>query len=91
MAYVWEAIVLGIKEVVVSHLYMYTNCFFDLLPTHSVQVTEEYWARGGGGGGHCLFEGSYPLTNYHPHFSDLSAPEFSLTAPYFWDLQITTL
>ena len=38
----------------------------------------------GGGGGHCLFEGSYQLPNYCPCFSRPSAPEFSLTAPYFW-------
>ena len=43
-------------------------------------------ARGGGGGGHCLFEGSHPLPNYHTRFSELPAPEFSLTAPYFGEL-----
>ena len=34
--------------------------------------------RGGGGGsergGDCLFEGRYPLPNYRPRFSALSAP-----------------
>ena len=28
----------------------------------------------GRGGGHCLFEGRYPLPNYRPRFSSLSAP-----------------
>ena len=46
---------------------------------------------GGGGGGHCLFGRSYPMPNYRPRFSGLSAPEFSLTAPYFWELQTTAL
>ena len=41
---------------------------------------------GGRGGGHCLFEGSYPLPNYHPHFSGLSSPHLSLTVPYFVEL-----
>ena len=30
----------------------------------------------GGGGGHCLFEGSYPLPNYRPRFSGLYALSF---------------
>ena len=38
---------------------------------------------GGGGGGYWLFEGRYPLPNYQTRFSKLSAPKFSLTAPYF--------
>ena len=42
---------------------------------------------GGGGGGHFLFEGNYPLPNYRPCFSGLSSPEFSLTAPYFWEFE----
>ena len=37
----------------------------------------------GGGGGHCLFEGNYPLPNYPPRFSGLSAPEFFLPPPIF--------
>ena len=42
--------------------------------------------QGLGGGGHCLFKGRYPLPIYRPRFSGLSAPEFSLTAPYFGGL-----
>ena len=56
----------------------------------SVAETVERMAPGRGGG-HCLFEGYYPLTNYHPRFSGLSAPELSLTTPYFWELQTTAL
>ena len=33
--------------------------------------------------GHCLFEGWYPLPNYRPCFSALSAPQSFFTAPYF--------
>ena len=42
-------------------------------------------------GGHCLFEGSYWMPNYRPRFFGLSAPEFSLTPPYFLELQTTVL
>ena len=44
---------------------------------------------GGSGevGGHCLFEGRYPLPNY---YSGLSIPQFSLST-YFWELQTTVL
>ena len=38
---------------------------------------------GGGGGGHCLFEGRYPPPNYSPIFFKVSAPKVSLTDPYF--------
>ena len=34
-------------------------------------------------GGHCLFEGRYPLPNYRPHFSALSAPQSFLPPPIF--------
>ena len=40
---------------------------------------------GWGGGGHCLFEGRYPLPNYRPCFSALAVPHSFFTAPYFWD------
>ena len=43
------------------------------------------------GGGHWLFEGNYPLPNYRPRFSGPSTPEFSLTAPYFWEFETTAL
>ena len=36
----------------------------------------------GGGGGHCLFEGRYPLPNY-PCFASLTAPEFFLIVLFF--------
>ena len=35
------------------------------------------------GGGALLFEGRYPQPNYGPSFLALSAPQFSLTAPFF--------
>ena len=44
-----------------------------------------------GGGGHYLFEGNYPLPNYRPRFSGLSAPAFSVAAAYFWELQTIAL
>ena len=37
----------------------------------------------GGGGGHCLFECKYPLPNYRPCFSVLSAGQSFFIAPYF--------
>ena len=41
----------------------------------------------GQGGGHCLFEGRYPLPNYRPwflvHVMCVFSPQFSLTASYF--------
>ena len=43
-------------------------------------------AEGPGGGGHCLFEGRYPLPNYpqfRPCFLALFAPQSFFTAPYF--------
>ena len=43
------------------------------------QVTQ--LGGGGGGEGHCLFKGSYPLQNYHHCFSRLSTVEFTKTAP----------
>ena len=44
-----------------------------------------------GAGGHCLFEDSYPLPNYLPRLSGLSALDLSLTALFFWELQTTTI
>ena len=35
------------------------------------------------GGGDCLFEGRYPLPNYRPCFSALSAHQSFFTSPYF--------
>ena len=35
----------------------------------------------GGGGGHCLFEGRYPLPNYRPCLSALFGPQSFFTAP----------
>ena len=37
----------------------------------------------GGGGGHCLFEGRYPLPDYHPCVSALSASQCFLLLPIF--------
>ena len=62
-----------------------------MIPQVSLPHIDRACPHPSGGGGQCRFEGRYPLPNYRPRFSGLSVPEFSLTAPYFWDLQTTTL
>ena len=39
--------------------------------------------RNPGGGGHCLFEGSYPLSNYHPRFFWAVCPWVFFDRPLF--------
>ena len=46
---------------------------------------------GPGGGGTASLKVTTHSQTTAPRFSGLSAPEFSLTAPYFWELQTTDL
>ena len=59
--------------------------------SHNLPPWRRSSLEGGGGGTEGSTEGSYPLANYRPCFSGLSIHEFSLTAPYFMELQTTAI
>ena len=67
------------KIIIITALFSYISQFFRRCMEFPQIQLEDGVFKPKGGGGHCLFEGSYPLQNYRPCFSGLSTPQLSLT------------